>query len=964
MDHQNNSFSVLSKFSRLRRKPLQPLTDLTELYNRTAHQTIYYRKLTEDGDFNNALFGWKSLNTLILYELQQMEKKYPHPELYNQDESSLMNGVRNFHMKCMENIEYCKTKLEEKQGQGDESTENNNNHINNSKQTQSPYFSTYKKYHSPSPCRNKRPHNYHHHESGRLLRTLRDPHQQQKSTSYIYNSNNSSASTIPTPNDNSTKDTSAPPFIKHNNNNSNSNNNDNSNSIDNTKTDSFTYLKEEKMKARLSPPPAMKQEIFSTTEPGFDIQRHEGLELIDLTSDDDSEDEFSVCQAEEKGVQDKSAFEINDYYNYKEDTEKQHQEIEDLVTLLDRSILNNSATENFTFTDNKTANDNNEVKNGKDIPLLPPPIPTLIPPELRLIQNDSGNTEIPSMRKSSPSASSSPSPSPSIVSKSQKPKVIGSNSPNWKPRPSFLKQEMSKSCTNSNGKPIAKSSVASNYQLSVKNPIASQNSNSTPNVKELRNYRTSKPKAHSTSSLVNSVGGKKYNGYGKKVSVNTNNNSCDNIKPGGGRRVIRKVNSSPATIKKKTKSAVSKSSSPAVYNDGSSVNRRPVAKKQFSKKTTVDQSQFDTFSGFNGDINANSPIGQDEREPEISKNDLKNILEEEIINSIPGVDKNAARQIFAEIVVSGDEVHWEDIAGLETAKSSLKEAVVYPFLRPDLFRGLREPIRGMLLFGPPGTGKTMLARAVATESQSTFFSISASSLTSKYLGESEKLVRALFAIAKKLSPSIIFVDEIDSIMGARNNEGENESSRRIKNEFLVQWSSLSSATTNNTGHNENSNNNLTEQTQIPSKTAFQQKPVDDRVLVLAATNLPWSIDEAARRRFVRRQYIPLPEDETRLLQLKKLMSAQNNTLEEQDFEKLVQLTKCFSGSDITSLCKDAAMGPLRELGEKLLSTPTENIRAVKLGDFVKSLQYIKPSVSTAGLADYEKWATQYGSSGV
>lgn len=116
----------------------------------------------------------------------------------------------------------------------------------------------------------------------------------------------------------------------------------------------------------------------------------------------------------------------------------------------------------------------------------------------------------------------------------------------------------------------------------------------------------------------------------------------------------------------------------------------------------------------------------------------------------------------------GDEVHWDDIAGLESAKYSLKEAVVYPFLRPDLFRGLREPVRGMLLFGPPGTGKTMLARAVATESHSTFFSISASSLTSKYLGESEKLVRALFAIAKKLSPSIIFVDEIDSIMGSRN----------------------------------------------------------------------------------------------------------------------------------------------------------------------------------------------------
>jgi fidgetin-like protein 1 len=123
-----------------------------------------------------------------------------------------------------------------------------------------------------------------------------------------------------------------------------------------------------------------------------------------------------------------------------------------------------------------------------------------------------------------------------------------------------------------------------------------------------------------------------------------------------------------------------------------------------------------------------------------------------------GLDPTAARAILNEIIIRGDEVHWSDVAGLEPAKTALKEAVVYPFLRPDLFLGLREPARGMLLFGPPGTGKTMLARAVATESKSTFFAISASSLTSKWHGESEKLVRALFGIAKRMSPSIIFVD--------------------------------------------------------------------------------------------------------------------------------------------------------------------------------------------------------------
>lgn len=312
----------------------------------------------------------------------------------------------------------------------------------------------------------------------------------------------------------------------------------------------------------------------------------------------------------------------------------------------------------------------------------------------------------------------------------------------------------------------------------------------------------------------------------------------------------------------------------------------------------------------------------------------------EIMKDLRGVDENAAKQILNEIVVQGDEVHWEDIAGLEAAKSSLKETVVYPFLRPDLFSGLREPARGMLLFGPPGTGKTMLARAVATESNSTFFSISASSLTSKFLGESEKLVRALFFMAKALAPSIIFVDEIDSLLSQRSDSGEHEASRRIKNEFLVQWSDLASAA------------------------AGREREGDvQRVLVLAATNLPWGIDEAARRRFVRRQYIPLPEIETREAQFTKLLAAQRTNLTEEERKGLLQLTEGFSGSDITALTKDAAMGPLRALGDKLLTTSREDIRPIGYQDFVSSLAFIRPSVSKEGLKAFEDWAAEYGSSG-
>ena len=242
-----------------------------------------------------------------------------------------------------------------------------------------------------------------------------------------------------------------------------------------------------------------------------------------------------------------------------------------------------------------------------------------------------------------------------------------------------------------------------------------------------------------------------------------------------------------------------------------------------------------------------------------------------------GVDPEAAKQIFNEIVVQGDEVHWDDVAGLDIAKKALKEAVVYPFLRPDLFMGLREPARGMLLFGPPGTGKTMLARAVATESRSTFFAISASSLTSKWLGESEKLVRALFSLAKALAPSIIFVDEIDSLLSSRGGSSEHESTRRIKTEFLIQWSDLQKAAAGK------------------AQTDKEKQEGDaSRVLVLAATNLPWAIDEAARRRFVRRQYIPLPEPHVRIEQLKTLLGHQKHNLKPEDIEVLVQLTdgKC------------------------------------------------------------------------
>lgn len=319
-------------------------------------------------------------------------------------------------------------------------------------------------------------------------------------------------------------------------------------------------------------------------------------------------------------------------------------------------------------------------------------------------------------------------------------------------------------------------------------------------------------------------------------------------------------------------------SSDSNYEDTSSSHETQERRKRSSRKARNEAIPVDPALA----ANANA-MGKEAADDEEGERDSPNVLAaakvwhdrvKHIQKHLPkGVDEAAAKQIFNEIVVKGDEVHWADVAGLDVAKKALKEAVVYPFLRPDLFMGLREPARGMLLFGPPGTGKTMLARAVATESRSTFFAISASSLTSKWLGESEKLVRALFALAKALAPSIIFVDEIDSLLSARGGSSEHESTRRIKTEFLIQWSDLQRAAAG-------------------SKQSDKEKAEGDasRVLVLAATNMPWAIDEAARRRFVRRQYIPLPEASVRAEQLRTLLGHQKHSLNKKDIQVLVELT--------------------------------------------------------------------------
>lgn len=248
--------------------------------------------------------------------------------------------------------------------------------------------------------------------------------------------------------------------------------------------------------------------------------------------------------------------------------------------------------------------------------------------------------------------------------------------------------------------------------------------------------------------------------------------------------------------------------------------------------------------------------------------------------TVKGVEPKLVQIIIDEIVEGGSKVEWADIAGQEVAKQALQEMVILPAVRPELFTGLRSPAKGLLLFGPPGNGKTLLARAVATECSATFFNISAASLTSKYVGDGEKLVRALFAVARELQPSIIFIDEIDSLLSERSS-GEHEASRRLKTEFLVEFDGLPC------------------------------NPECDRIVVLAATNRPQELDEAALRRFPKRVYVSLPDLITRELLLTRLLFKQGSPLPADASRRLATLTEGYSGSDLTALAKDAALEPIR-----------------------------------------------------
>ncbi|XP_025974586.1 katanin p60 ATPase-containing subunit A-like 2 isoform X2 [Dromaius novaehollandiae] len=307
-----------------------------------------------------------------------------------------------------------------------------------------------------------------------------------------------------------------------------------------------------------------------------------------------------------------------------------------------------------------------------------------------------------------------------------------------------------------------------------------------------------------------------------------------------------------------------------------------------------------------------------------------------------GEMRELATVVSKDIYLHNLNVKWDDIIGLDAAKRLVKEAVVYPIRYPQLFTGILSPWKGLLLYGPPGTGKTLLAKAVATECNTTFFNISASTIVSKWRGDSEKLVRVLFELARYHAPSTIFLDELESVMSQRGTVtgGEHEGSRRMKTELLVQMDGLARS--------------------------------DDLVFVLAASNLPWELDSAMLRRLEKRILVDLPSKEARQAMIQHWLPALSNSggvelRTDLDYGLLGQETDGYSGSDIKLVCKEAAMRPVRKIFNALenhqpgkSNLPMIQLDTITTADFLDVIAHTKPSAKNLS-QKYTAWQREFES---
>jgi SpoVK/Ycf46/Vps4 family AAA+-type ATPase len=288
-------------------------------------------------------------------------------------------------------------------------------------------------------------------------------------------------------------------------------------------------------------------------------------------------------------------------------------------------------------------------------------------------------------------------------------------------------------------------------------------------------------------------------------------------------------------------------------------------------------------------------------------------------------------RIKSEILDKNPKIKFDEVVGLENVKQALKEIIIIPSLRPDLFTGLRTPAKGLLLFGPPGTGKTLIAKAVATECKSVFFNISASSLTSKYVGESEKLVKALFEVARypENQPAIIFIDEIESILSKRS-ENDNEVSKRLKTEFLVQFDGVATS-------------------------------ANDRILVIGATNRPQDLDPAVLRRLPKKIFVGPMDFKGKANFVFEILSKSKteHTLIDKDFCKIAEMTENYSNSDLKELCRHACIEPIRELKEGQLEK-IDKLRPICSKDFEKAIKAIRGTLTSEMLEEYLTWNKENG----
>jgi spastin len=314
------------------------------------------------------------------------------------------------------------------------------------------------------------------------------------------------------------------------------------------------------------------------------------------------------------------------------------------------------------------------------------------------------------------------------------------------------------------------------------------------------------------------------------------------------------------------------------------------------------------YNNSNNNNNNNSVKNKKKNIHDLEDNEMDSKVESEIMSSNPGVT-------------------FDDVVGMSYLKQMISEIIILPTIRPDLFTGILQPQRGILLFGPPGTGKTMIAKAIASECKSTFFNISASSLTSKYVGESEKTVRSLFKIAYQKAPSIIFIDEIDSVLSKRS-ENDNDAAKRLKTEFLIQFDGL--------GSNSNA-----------------------KLLVIAATNRPMDLDDALLRRLPKRVYCAPLDEKGRFEFIRKVINQVDNCLTDDEIKTIAKKTAGYSNSDLQELCKEAAFEPVRELSsEQILKL--DKFRDINIKDLNKALGKIRGTLSNKVVKEIENWNNQFG----